>query len=62
MMLTNVSKKVVNTVVKRTAAGGTTVIADVNNEPLKDQDRIFTNLYTGFDLFTIFSSHEKIKN
>jgi len=48
-MLSNVSKKVVNTVVKRTAAGGTTVIADVNNEPLKDQDRIFTNLYGRHD-------------
>merc|ERR1712178_550402 len=37
------------TVSKRAAAGGTTVIADVNNAPLEDQDRIFTNLYGRHD-------------
>lgn len=45
-MLSNIGKRVIPKVSSR-AAG--TVIADVNNESLKDQDRIFTNLYGRHD-------------
>jgi len=47
-MLSNIGKRVIPTVSAR-AAGSSAVIADINNGSLKDQDRIFTNLYGRHD-------------
>jgi NADH-quinone oxidoreductase F subunit len=46
-MLSNIGKRVIPTVSAR--AAGSAVIADINNGSLKDQDRIFTNLYGRHD-------------
>jgi NADH-quinone oxidoreductase F subunit len=45
-MLSNIGKRVIPTVSARASSA---VIADINNGSLKDQDRIFTNLYGRHD-------------